>query len=60
MAVLVTAKLGFEVAESTVSKYMIRRRGPPSQSWGSIMQTPLQRMHILELSGEAREIAGLS
>jgi hypothetical protein len=26
-------KLGFEVAESTVSKYMIRHRGPPSQSW---------------------------
>src|SRR5215510_9661882 len=26
-------KLGFEVAESTVSKYMIRRREPPSQSW---------------------------
>jgi transposase InsO family protein len=25
-------KLGFEVAESTVSKYMIGRRGPPSQS----------------------------
>src|SRR5260221_10966204 len=26
-------KLGFEIAESTVSKYMIRRRGPPSQTW---------------------------
>jgi hypothetical protein len=26
-------KLGFEVAESTVSKYMIRHRGPPSQTW---------------------------
>jgi hypothetical protein len=25
-------KLGFEVAESTVSKYMIRHRGPPSQT----------------------------
>src|SRR5438034_1207421 len=25
-------KLGFEIAESTVSKYMIRRRGPPSQN----------------------------
>src|SRR5262245_59453953 len=28
-------KLGFEVAESTVSKYMIRRRRPPSQTWGT-------------------------
>ena len=26
-------KLGFEIAESTVSKYMTRRRGPPSQTW---------------------------
>ena len=26
-------KLGFEIAESTVSKYMIRHRGPPSQNW---------------------------
>jgi Integrase core domain len=26
-------KLGFDVAESTVSKYMLRRRGPPSQGW---------------------------
>src|SRR5262245_60645051 len=26
-------KLGFELAESTVYKYMIRHRGPPSQNW---------------------------
>jgi Homeodomain-like domain len=26
-------KLGFEIAESTVSKYMMRHRGPPSQTW---------------------------
>src|SRR5882724_5770206 len=26
-------KLGFEVAQSTVAKYMTRRRGPPSQGW---------------------------
>jgi hypothetical protein len=30
-------KLGFDVAESTVSKYMIRRRGPPSQSWRTFL-----------------------
>jgi transposase InsO family protein len=30
-------KLGFEVAESTVSKYMIRRRGPPSQTWRTFL-----------------------
>src|SRR5260221_1520427 len=31
-------KLGFEIAESTVSKYMIRRRGPPSQPWRTFLR----------------------
>jgi transposase InsO family protein len=31
-------KLGFKVAESTVSKYMIRRRSPPSQSWQTFLR----------------------
>jgi len=26
-------KLGFDVAESTVSKYMVKHLGPPSQTW---------------------------
>ena len=26
-------KLGFDVAQSTVAKYMAKRRGPPSQGW---------------------------
>src|SRR5260370_37298304 len=26
-------KLGFDVAQSTVAKYMERRRGPPAQGW---------------------------
>jgi transposase InsO family protein len=30
-------KLGFEIAESTVSKYMIRHRGPPSQTWRTFL-----------------------
>jgi hypothetical protein len=30
-------KLGFEVAESTVSKYMAKRRGPPSQGWRTFL-----------------------
>ena len=29
-------KLGFEVAQSTVAKYMIKRCGPPSQGWRSL------------------------
>jgi hypothetical protein len=30
-------KLGFEIAESTVSRYMIRHRGPPSQNWRTFL-----------------------
>jgi hypothetical protein len=31
-------KLGFEIAESTVFKYMIRRRGPQSQTWRTFLR----------------------
>jgi len=31
-------KLGFEVAQSTVAKYMVKRRGPPSQSWRTFLR----------------------
>ncbi|MCA1454128.1 transposase [Bradyrhizobium sp. BRP22] len=31
-------KLGFEVAQSSVAKYMVRRRGPPSQGWRTFAQ----------------------
>jgi transposase InsO family protein len=30
-------KLGFEVAQSTVARYMVRRRGPPSQGWKTFL-----------------------
>lgn len=30
-------KLGFDVSEATVSNYMIRRRGPPSQTWRTFL-----------------------
>ena len=30
-------KLGFEVAQSTVAKYMVKRRGPPSQGWRTFL-----------------------
>ena len=31
-------KLGFEVAQSSVAKYMVRRRGPPSQGWRTFLR----------------------
>jgi transposase InsO family protein len=30
-------KLGFEVAQSSVAKYMVKRRGPPSQRWRTFL-----------------------
>jgi transposase InsO family protein len=30
-------KLGFEVSQSTVAKYMVRRQGPPSQGWRAFL-----------------------
>jgi hypothetical protein len=31
-------KLGFEVAYSIVAKYMVKRRGPPSQRWRTFLR----------------------
>jgi transposase InsO family protein len=31
-------KLGFSVAQSSVAKYMVKRRGPPSQGWGTFLR----------------------
>src|SRR3984893_799452 len=30
-------RLGFEVAQSSVAKYMVKRRGPPSQGWRTFL-----------------------
>src|SRR5213080_3572227 len=42
-------KLGFEVAESTVSKYMIGRRGPPSQSWRTFLRNHADAITAIDL-----------
>jgi hypothetical protein len=31
-------KLGFRVAQSTVAKFMVERRGPPSQGWRTFLR----------------------
>ena len=31
-------KLGFEVARSSVAKYMVKRHGPPSQGWRTFLR----------------------
>ena len=42
-------KLGFKVAESTVSKYMIRRRGPPSQTWRTFLRNHAEAIAAIDL-----------
>ena len=31
-------KLGFEIAQSSVAKYMVKRCGPPSQGWSTFLR----------------------
>ena len=37
-------KLGIEIGETSVSKYMVRRRSPPSQTWRTFLDNHLKSM----------------
>jgi len=41
-------KLGIEVSETTVSKYMIKHRGPPSQNWRTFLQNHAKELIALD------------
>jgi transposase InsO family protein len=41
--------LGFEVAQSTVSKYMVRPSKPPSQSWKTFLRNHTQAIAAIDL-----------
>ena len=46
-------KLGFEVAQSSVAKYMVKRHGPPSQGWRTFLRnhrrtSPPYRSHAAD------------
>jgi transposase InsO family protein len=41
--------LGFEVAQSTVSKYMVRGGAPPSQSWKTFLRNHAQAIAAIDL-----------
>jgi transposase InsO family protein len=41
--------LGFEVAQSTVSKYMVRDGTPPSQSWKTFLQNHAEAIAAIDL-----------
>ena len=42
-------KLGFEVAQSSVAKYMVKRRGPPSQGWRTFLRNHAPDMAAMDL-----------
>ena len=41
-------KLGIEISETTVSKYMIKRQGPPSQTWRTFLQNHTKELIALD------------
>ncbi len=42
-------KLGFELAQSTVSKYMVRGRTPPAQSWKTFLRNQADGIAAIDL-----------
>jgi len=42
-------KLGFEVAQSTVAKYMGKRRGPPNQAWRTFLRNHAPDIAAMDL-----------
>ena len=41
--------LGFEVAQSTVSKYMVRSKAPPSQSWKTFLRNHAEAIAAIDM-----------
>src|SRR5205809_6027678 len=42
-------KLGFEVAQSSVAKYMVKRSGPPSQGWCTFLRNHAPDIAAMDL-----------
>ena len=42
-------KLGFSVAQSSVAKYMVKRRGPPSQEWWTFLRNHAPDIAAMDL-----------
>src|SRR5215204_1153694 len=42
-------KLGFAVAQSSVAKYMVKRRGPPSQGWRTFLRNHAPDIAAMDL-----------
>jgi hypothetical protein len=42
-------KLGFEVAQSSIAKYMVKRLGPPSQPWRTFLRNHAPDIAAMDL-----------
>jgi len=42
-------KPGFEVSQASVAKYMVKRRGPPSQGWGTFLRNHAPDIAAMDL-----------
>ena len=42
-------KLGFEIAQSSVAKYMVKRQGPPSQGWRTFLRNHAPDIAAMDL-----------
>jgi len=42
-------KLGFDIAQSSVAKYMVKRRGPPGQGWRTFLRNHVQDIAAMDL-----------
>ncbi len=42
-------KLGIDVGQTSVAKYMVRRRGPPSQGWKTFLRNHAHGIAAMDL-----------
>src|SRR5271163_2741088 len=42
-------KLGFEVSQATIAKYMVRRRGTPSQNWRTFLRNHVEGIAAIDM-----------
>jgi hypothetical protein len=50
-------KLGIQVGQATVAKYMVRRRQPPSQTWRTFLRNHVGQMVAADFSSSRRRPA---
>jgi transposase InsO family protein len=43
-------KLGYDVCETTIAKYMVRRPGPPAQTWHTFIRNHMAEIGAVDLS----------